>query len=86
MAHLASGNGWQTTFVLVNTGSAPANAALQFFGDNGSPLPLTLSILTGVNSAPLAGYPTGYAQTIAANSSLWLETPGPPSSFPPTGS
>jgi len=77
MAHLASGNGWQTTFALVNTGSTPANATVNFFGDNGSPLPLTLTVLNGVNAAPLPGFPTSYTQTIAANSSLWLETSGP---------
>jgi hypothetical protein len=86
MAHLASGNGWQTTFALVNTGNTPANATLSFFGDNGSPLPLTLSVLSGVNTSPLPGFPTSYTQTIAANSSLWLQTTGPVSSFLLTGS
>ena len=86
MAHLASGNGWQTTFALVNTGSTPANATLNFFGDNGSPLPLTLTVLTGTNPTPLPGFPSSYTQTIAANSSLWLQTSGPVSSSLLTGS
>ena len=37
------GGGWQTIFTLVNTGTASANATLNFFDDNGSPLSLPLS-------------------------------------------
>jgi hypothetical protein len=45
IAHLASGgDGWQTTFVLVNTGISSASATLSFFNDQtGAPLPLPLS-------------------------------------------
>jgi hypothetical protein len=39
---MATGNGWQTTFVLVNTGGATAQAQLKFFADDGSPLSLPL--------------------------------------------
>lgn len=42
IAHIASGGGWQTTFTLVNTGSA-ATVNLSFFGDDGAPVPLPLS-------------------------------------------
>ena len=40
IAHLASGgDGWQTTFVLVNTGTSAAQATLSFFDDQtGAPL------------------------------------------------
>jgi hypothetical protein len=38
IAHIATGNGWQTTFVLVNTGASAARAELNFFADDGSPL------------------------------------------------
>ena len=31
IAHLASGDGWQTTFVLVNTGTNAAQVTLNFF-------------------------------------------------------
>ena len=31
IAHIATGNGWQTTFVLVNTGTTAAQANLSFF-------------------------------------------------------
>jgi hypothetical protein len=51
IAHLASGgDGWQTTFVLVNTGSTAASATFSFFNDQ-TGLPLTLPLafpLTGV--------------------------------------
>ena len=33
IAHIASGNGWQTTFVLVNTGTSAAQIHLKFFAD-----------------------------------------------------
>ena len=38
IAHIATGNGWQTTFVLVNTGTIAAQANLSFFADGGAPL------------------------------------------------
>jgi Beta-propeller repeat/Putative binding domain, N-terminal len=45
IAHLASGgDGWQTTFVLVNTGTSATQVTLSFFNDQtGLPLPLPLS-------------------------------------------
>jgi hypothetical protein len=45
IAHLASGgDGWQTTFVLVNTGSSSAQFTLSFFNDQtGTPVSLPLS-------------------------------------------
>jgi hypothetical protein len=49
IAHLASGgDGWQTTFVLVNTGPSAAQATLKFFADQtGAPLSLPLSFPQG---------------------------------------
>ena len=45
IAHLASGgDGWQTTFVLVNTGTSATPALLSFFNDqDGAPLSLPLA-------------------------------------------
>ena len=40
--HVVSGGGWQTTFLLVNTGPNPASANLNFFDDSGSPLSMPL--------------------------------------------
>jgi hypothetical protein len=43
-AHIATGNGWQTTFVLVNTGTTTADATLSFFADvTGAPLTVPIS-------------------------------------------
>ena len=42
-AHVASGNGWTTTFVLVNAGTSGAAVNLNFFDDNGNPLTLPIS-------------------------------------------
>ncbi len=53
IAHIASGGGWKTTFLLVNTGIAAAQFTLDFFGDHGAALLLpldtvgTVSTLTG---------------------------------------
>ena len=40
MAHLASGDGWDTTIELVNAGDGTAQANVMFFGDDGKPLPV----------------------------------------------
>jgi hypothetical protein len=42
IAHLASGGGWKTTFLLVNAGAVAAQFTLDFFSDAGSPLSLPL--------------------------------------------
>ena len=42
MPHFTSGAGWQTSFVLMNVGSAAAHAHLNFYDDNGAALPLPL--------------------------------------------
>ena len=44
LAHLASAAGWQTTFVLVNTGASAASAQLNFYDNNGNPLTLPLDV------------------------------------------
>ncbi len=84
MAHLASGGGWETTFVLVNTGTSAAQAQLNFFDDNGNPLPLPLTF-------PQAGGPasttaSSVLQSVGANASLWIQSTGPAGSSLLTGS
>jgi hypothetical protein len=73
MAHMAINNGWQTTFVLVNTGATAANATLNFYDDSGNPLllPLTFpqAILPPQGASTLSG-------TIAPNASLWVQSTG----------
>jgi hypothetical protein len=78
IAHLASGgDGWQTTFVLVNTGASAVPATLSFFADQtGTPLSLPLSF-------PQAGAGTttqapSYTQTLAAGATLVIVSDGAP--------
>jgi hypothetical protein len=42
-AHMAVGGGWTTTIELTNTGAGAAHAHLQFYTDDGNPLPLSLT-------------------------------------------
>jgi hypothetical protein len=82
MAHLASGGGWETTFVLVNTGSSSAQAQLNFYGDNGSPLSLPLTFTqTGATATA-----SSVTRSIAPGASLWVQSAGPLTSALLTGS
>jgi len=80
IAHLASGgDGWQTTFVLVNTGSTPASATLSFFNDQ-SGLPLTLPLAfpqsgDGGTTMSVSSYTT---PQIAVGATLIIVTSGAP--------
>jgi hypothetical protein len=74
IAHLATGNGWQTTFVLVNTGTTAAQANLSFFADDGTPLSLPL----GTTTAPSVN------QLIPAGASLIVQSAAPLSDPAPT--
>ena len=72
MAQVASGNGWQTLFTLVNTGATAANATLSFFGDDGSPLSLPLNFpQTGATVTE-----SSVSQTLAAGATLVVVTQG----------
>ena len=87
IAHLASGgDGWQTTFVLVNTGATATQVTLSFFNDQtGLPLPLPLSfpqsgtanmLLTSSHTQPLAAGATliivsaGFPQLLTGSAQL----------------
>jgi hypothetical protein len=82
MAHIATGNGWKTTFVLVNTGTSAAPVQLNFFSDNGGPLALPIGfpqIGSGASSvAPSVN------QTLAAGATLIVESAAPLSDATPT--
>jgi hypothetical protein len=59
MAQLAFAGGWTTAFTLVNTGTAPVQATLSFFGNNGNPLPVPLVFpQSGTTAAPPAATTT----------------------------
>jgi hypothetical protein len=49
LPHLAVGSGWVTGFYLINNGSQPATATLQFYDNSGQPLSIPI---TGVGPAP----------------------------------
>jgi len=74
IAHVAVSNGWQTTFVLVNAGTTPSLANLNFFDDSGSPLPLSVSF------PQLGGAPntvSGITPTLAGGAMLIVQANGP---------
>ena len=77
IAHLASGgDGWQTTFVLVNAGTTAAPATLSFFADQtGLPQALPLTFPQGNIAATTAPSVT---QTLAPGASLIIESSGAP--------
>jgi hypothetical protein len=74
IAHFASGgDGWQTTFVLVNTGASPANATLKFFAGDGSPLALPLAFPQFSGATTTVSTIT---QTLASGGTLVLDSSG----------
>jgi hypothetical protein len=73
MAHLASAAGWQTTFVLVNTGANAASATLNFYDNNGNPLNLPLTSPQGIFTPSTAATIT---QSINGHASLWVQSAG----------
>jgi Putative Ig domain/VHL beta domain len=78
IAHLASGgDGWQTTFVLVNTGTSAAPMTLNFFADQtGAPLSLPLSFpQSGGGNATVA---SSVPRTLGAGAMLLIVSDGAP--------
>ena len=78
IAHLASGgDGWQTTFVLVNTGASTASATLSFFADQtGAPMPLPLAFpQTGGGTTMTV---PSYTAQLAAGATLIIVSSGAP--------
>ena len=72
IAHIAAANGWQTTFVLVNTGATTAHAHLAFLDDSGNPLSLSLTFpQTAANSTASV-----VDQNLAAGATLLVQASG----------
>jgi len=82
IAHLVTGNGWQTTFVLVNTGATTAQTHRKVFADSGSSLSLPISFPQSGSSA-IAMMAT-VDRTLAAGASLVVQSAGPLSDPAPT--
>ncbi len=76
IAHLASGgDGWQTTFVLVNTGASSTSATLSFFNDvTGLPLSLPLAFPQSGGGTTMT-VPT-YTTQLAAGATLVIVSGG----------
>jgi sugar lactone lactonase YvrE len=82
IAHIASGNGWQTTFVLVNAGTTSAQATLKFFADaTGAPLTLPISFPQSGGAVSTVSSTT---QTLAAGATLLVQSVAPASNPAPT--
>ena len=75
-SHLAAGgDGWETTFVLVNTGISSAEATLSFFDDvTGNPLSLPLTYVQAGNNTVASSI----TQTLAAGATLMVASSGTP--------
>ncbi len=68
MAHLAVGDGWTSTLELVNFGASSAQAHVQFFSDDGTPLRLPLAFAaTSVTTAAVD-------QTLAPHARLVIQS------------
>ena len=83
MAQLASAGYWTTTITLVNTGSSPAQARLNFFDDNGNPLalPLTFPSSSSGGAIPLVILlASTLDRTVNPGAKLVIQTTGPNSS------
>jgi|HubBroStandDraft_1064217.scaffolds.fasta_scaffold05796_3 hypothetical protein len=74
MAQLAFGGGWNTTFTLVNTGTQSVQATLNFFDNNGNPLPAPLEF---PQSSTTVGQPVTMATvTVNPGAGQVIETAG----------
>ena len=74
IAHLAVGNGWKTTFVLVNTSNSAGDAHLRFYNDQGDPLALPWTMPQIGDTVAIT---TAWDRTVPAKSTLLIESTGP---------
>ena len=66
IAQIADGSSWKTLFQVINLDQVPVNYSVQFWDNNGNPLPL-----------PFLNGPAGlFAGTLAAGGTAFAETPG----------
>jgi hypothetical protein len=74
LPQIVSGGGWSTTFALVNTGGITAGAHLDFYDDQGAPLPLTLTqMLVGATATSVA---TAADATLAPGTMALIQASG----------
>ena len=80
IAHLASGgDGWQTTFVLVNTGTSAAPATLSFFADQ-TGAPLSAAAVVSATGSGTDTTASSVTQNLAAGATLVIVSSGAPQS------
>ena len=72
MAHVAEGGGWQTTFTLINAGTASSQVELSFYDNNGNALSLPLTYVQSGTKTTTATV----TRTIAAGATLVILTQG----------
>jgi hypothetical protein len=78
IAHLASGgDGWQTTFVLVNTGTSSAPVTLKFFNDQ-TGLPLSLPLAFPQSGGSTTMTVPSYTAQLGAGATLVIVSSGAP--------
>jgi hypothetical protein len=78
IAHVASGgDGWQTTFVLVNTGANSAQFTLSFFADQ-TGAPMSLPLQFSQPSGSLATMAPSVTQMLGAGATLVIVSSGTP--------
>ena len=86
MAQLASAGAWTTTITLINTGTTPAQARLNFFGDNGSALSLPWTFpSSGQVSNNVVELASTFDRTLAPGAEFVVQTTGPASQAVTTG-
>ena len=73
MAQLAFAGGWNTSFTLINTGTSPVQASLNFFGGNGNPLAVPLVF---PQSGAAAGPTTTTTVTVNPGAEQLVQTAG----------
>ncbi|HUP02673.1 MAG TPA: BACON domain-containing carbohydrate-binding protein [Bryobacteraceae bacterium] len=74
MAQIASGGQWNTKITLLNTGAAAAEAAVNFFDDNGNALSLPVTIQGAASAAPVQA--ATLDQVIAPGAQIVIQTAG----------
>ena len=77
LAQVVAHGSWKTIFTLVNTGSEPESARLNFFDTNGNPLRLALSFPQTPGEDPLMA--STLDRTLNPGALLVIQTPGPDS-------
>ncbi len=85
VAQVALAGGWDTTINLINTGTGPADARTQFFGDNGDALSALLRLPQSQDPAAWLAA-SSLDQTLAPSATLAINSAGPDSQPPQAGS